>query len=256
MKLKIFSAFILLFSFGQTRAQQFIDKGVIEYEVKSNLKKSIGNSMWSEMIKDKLPEFNVGYYTLTFANNRSIYKFDRWDNTKVPDYMRKSDEDNIWYFDYNKQEYSKQKSIGGTNLNVMDSIQKLDWKLSNENRMIAGFNCRKATAIIFDSVYVFAFYTEEITLPGGPISIHGLPGTILGITIPRLYTSWVATKVMVKNVDESVIKPVTAKKYFSKEELKTLLEDRTKDWFDNEGDASERKEAQEQKFRFIWNSML
>lgn len=243
-------------SLNAAQAQQFIERGVIEYEVKSNLRKSVGNSMWSEMLKDKLPEFNVGYYTLTFANNKSIFKFDHWENNKVPDYMRKSDEENIWYYDYNKGEYSKQKSIAGTNMQIMDSIPKLHWKLSNENRMIAGFNCRKATAIIFDSVYVFAFYTEEITLPGGPISINGLPGTIMGITIPRLYTSWIATKVMVKTVDESSIKPVASKKYFSKGELMALLNERTKDWFYNESDAAEQKEMQEQKSRFIWTTML
>src|SRR5688572_5179859 len=94
-----------------------------------------------------------------------------------------------------------QKNVYGSNFNVEDSIPAIQWKLSNENRMIAGFNCRKATGIIMDSVYVFAFFTEEIMIPGGPCSISGLPGMILGLTIPRLYTSYIATKIMVNDVD-------------------------------------------------------
>jgi GLPGLI family protein len=54
---------------------------------------------------------------------------------------------------------------------------KIEWKLSpNETREFAGFMCRKATGVIFDSVYVFAFYTDEITVSGGPMGLHGLPG--------------------------------------------------------------------------------
>ena len=89
--------------------------------------------------------------------------------------------------------------------------------------MIAGFNCRKAVTKIFDSVYVFAFYTDEIIISGGPCSINGLPGMILGVTIPRLYTSWIATKVMLNGVDENTIKPVTVRRIIDLKTLETTL---------------------------------
>jgi GLPGLI family protein len=73
-----------------------------------------------------------------------------------------------------------QKNVWGSNFNVEDSLPHLEWRLTNENRVIAGFNCRKAVAKMFDSVYVFAFYTDEILIPGGPCTIHVLPGMILG----------------------------------------------------------------------------
>ncbi len=62
-------------------------------------------------------------------------------------------------------------------------------------RTIAGFECSKAVTIICDSVYVVAFYTDEMPVSGGPESFGGLPGMILGIAIPRLHTTWFATKV-------------------------------------------------------------
>ncbi len=46
-----------------------------------------------------------------------------------------------------------------------------------------------------DSIYVVAFYTDEILTTGGPESFTGLPGMILGIAIPHEHVSWFATKV-------------------------------------------------------------
>ena len=255
MKIKAYFLTIILLSFVGVHAQQFISKAVIEYEVKSNIKKTMGNNSWDEMLKENMPQFKTGYYTFTFANNKSVYKFDHWDEkAKMPEWLRKSDEENVWYYDYNTGKYNMQKNVWGSNFNVEDSIPKLQWRITNENRIIAGFNCRKAVATIFDSVYVFAFYSDEITIPGGPCSINGLPGMIMGLTIPRLYTSWIATKVMLNGVDENAIKPVYVKKNYSMKNLRSTLDDRTKDWYSN--DESENEENKQQKARFIWGVLL
>jgi GLPGLI family protein len=254
MKRNFYVLLILFFAPVCLRAQQFIDKAVIEYEVKANIKKTMGNDVFAEMMKDNLPTFKTGYYTYTFANNKSIFKFDHWDpSVKMPDYLRKSDEENIWYFDHAAGRYNMQKNVAGTNLIVEDAIPALEWKLTNENRVIAGFNCRKAVTKIFDSVYVFAFYTDEITIPGGPVSLSGLPGMILGVTIPRLYTSWIATKVMLNGVNESIIKPIATKKNFTMETLRSTLNERTKDWFKW---GTDPKEGRQQRDRFEWTMLL
>ena len=92
------------------------------------------------------------------------------------------------------------------------------------------------------------------TIPGGPCSINGLPGMILGVTIPRLYTSWIATKVMITGVDENLIKPVAARKPYSMQTLKATLVERTKDWFSN--DEEQNEDNMQQKARFFWVTML
>ncbi len=251
---KIFIIAIISIALKSVQAQQFISRAVIEYEVKSNIKKTMGSGTFEEMIKENLPTFKTGYYTFTFADNKSIYKFNHWDPAvKIPDFLRKSDEENVWYYDYTSGKFNMQKNVYGSNFNVEDSIASLQWKLTNENRIIAGFNCRKAVAKIFDSVYVFAFYTDEILIPGGPCSINGLPGMILGVTIPRLYTSWIATKVMVNGVDENVIKPIAVKKNYSMTNLRTTVNERTKDWYNGGQNADE---VRQQKHRFIWNVLL
>lgn len=250
IKSSLLIAFLLLvqISFAQ---QLFISKATVEYEVKVNIKKTMGNNSWAEMMKENMPPFKTGYFRLTFSDNKSIYKFDHWDEVKVPEWMRKSDEENVWYVDHNSRKLNMQKNIYGSNFNVEDSIPAIEWRLTNENRMIAGFNCRKAVGKIMDSVYVFAFYTDEIMISGGPCSINGLPGLVLGLTIPRMYASWIATKVMVNDVNVAQIKPVTAKKYFSHSTLKSTLKERTKEWVNEEDPDSKQWIDQ-----LYWNTLL
>jgi GLPGLI family protein len=255
MKIKISIFAALLFLFAGAHAQIFISKAQIEYEVKSDIKKTMSDDSWTAMLKDKLPRFKTGYFTLTFDKGKSIYQFDRWGAPKLPDFMLEGEDEEKYFFNYGAGTFDKQKNVEGSIVNIEDSIPRLKWKLVNENREIAGFNCRKAYAVMLDSVYVFAFYTEEIILPGGPASFHGLPGTIMGITIPRLYTSWIATKVTVNGVDVNSIKPLSAKKSLTNSELKSLVMERAKDFYIPD-DPDEKKEAEQRKVRFIWEALL
>ena len=249
----IITAAIFFMGMQHASAQQFVSKAVVEYEVKTNIKKTLGNGSWAEMMKDNLnTQFKTGYYNFTFADNKSVYKFDHWDPAmKLPEFLKKDDEQNVWYFDHETGKYNMQKNVYGSNFNVEDSIRNIQWKLSNETRIIAGYTCRKATGVLFDSVYVFAFYTDEITISGGPNSINGLPGLVLGLTIPRMYTSWIATKVTTDNVNVAAIKPVTAKKYFTTKSLALDLKTRVKDWSSDDDEDSKMYVAQ-----LLWGTML
>lgn len=255
MKIKMLMIAVFLFLFVVSHAQIFIDQAKIEYEVKSDVKKTMGNDSWDEQLKDKIPRFKIGVFTLTFSNDKSIYQFDHWGEPKLPGNMLNGDDGDKYFYNYNSGNFNMQKNVYQSAVNIADTIPKLKWKLVNENREIAGFNCRKAVAILFDSVYVFAFYTEEITLPGGPASFQGLPGLIMGVTIPRLYTSWIATKVMVNGVNVSSIKPIAAKKAITMNDFKSVVKERTSDWYSSD-DPDEAKEQAQQKARFIWETLL
>lgn len=216
-------------SFKSIEAQVFIDKGMIEYEVKVNNHKALGEGTWAEMFRDKIPKLSTSYYQLTFNVDKSIYLFNRKDEkTKSP--WGNEGEDNIWYNDYANEKFVQQKSVFGDTYVLTDSLIKIEWKVTNETREIAGFNCRKAVGKLFDSVYVFAFYTDEIIVSGGPMGLHGLPGMILGITIPRMFSSWVATKLEINGVNYSNINaPSKGKKKKAKELQETAVKV-TKEW--------------------------
>lgn len=251
---KIFLILTTLLFASNLNAQQFIDKAVIEFEVNTNLKKRMSSNSWSDQIKENMSELKTSYYTYTFAENKSLYKFDRWsEKTRIPSYEKDEDEENIWYFDFSSKKMTVQKQIVSTNFLISDSIPNIEWRLTNENREIAGYNCRKAIGKIMDDVYVFAFYTDQITITGGPCTINGLPGMILGVTIPRLYTSYMATKVNLNNINTSELKPLQAKKTYTNSELKILITEKTKDWF-TYGD--DKEENNKQKNIFMWEAFL
>ena len=224
--------FILFFvPAGIVNGQQFINSGMIEFEVRTNNHKVFGDGIWAEMFKDKMPQFSTSWYQFTFNNNKAVYKFDRLDEkTKLP-WGSNNAEDNIWYSDYNEGTFTDQKFVFDNTYLLSDTLMKIDWKLvPNETREIAGFNCRKAVGIIFDSVYVFAFYTDEIVVNGGPMGIHGLPGMIMGITIPRMFTSWIATKLQVNGVNTNIIAAPSKGKKKKATELQESVLKVTKDW--------------------------
>ena len=250
--IRICFSILLLAIMSHQSMSQFIDKGTIVFEVKTNIKKTLSNSTWAESMKDKLPTFKSSFFKLTFNGNHTQYVFDHYDDKdKLPPFLRQNDEKSVWDHQLDKATYVSNKELFGTLFSIQDSIQKIKWKLSNENRIIAGFNCRKATGIIMDSVYVFAFYTDEITTPGGPATINGLPGMILGLTIPRLYTSFIATDITPLSKEPSFQKLEDSKKIYNRKSAMEAVKKSTKDWGD-EGDADSKKFLDQ----LYWNLLL
>lgn len=226
---KIFYFLFLLVCIN-VNAQQFINSGTIEFEVRTNNHKLFGDGFFGEMFKDRFPQFSTSYYQYTFDGDKAVYKYTHQDEKSKLPWGNNNAEDNFWYSDYSAGTFTDQKFVFDDIYLLTDSLMKIDWKLvPNETREIAGFNCRKAVGKIFDSVYVFAFYTDEITISGGPMGIHGLPGMILGITIPRMFSSWIATKLQLDIKKEIIAAPLKGKKK-NAAELRQNVEKVSKNW--------------------------
>ena len=121
-----------------------------------------------------------------------------------------------------KDSIFSEKKIYENSYFIKEKIPQIQWKWTDETRDIAGFQCRRANALILDSVYVVAFYTNQITTEGGPESFTGLPGMILGIAIPQLHTTWFAKSVIVDNKNLSIQK--NNRNYISQQEAILLLQ--------------------------------
>ncbi len=218
--------------------QQIIEKGTIEFERKTNLYKAIeadeneDNSAFYETFKKQLPEYKISYFNLSFDRDKTLYAPGREPDAgkKVPDWMESPAEDNIVYTDLSTQTFISEKKVFEATYNIQDSLRKAEWKITDDKRTIAGFECRKATTIIMDSVFVFAFYTDQIVTNGGPESFSGLPGMILGIAIPRIHTTWFATKLEAAEIKPNTIVPPQKGKKTNLSSLKTILHNSLKDW--------------------------
>ncbi|MBD1433851.1 GLPGLI family protein [Sphingobacterium sp. DN00404] len=99
------------------------------------------------------------------------------------------------YQDLSKSVSKSTFEIGGSPVLIQDSLLHVKWKITNEYRNIAGYDCRRANGVTLDSVYVVAFYTDQIPLSAGPGTVHGLPGMILGLVVPEQHFNIYATDV-------------------------------------------------------------
>ena len=209
---------LILFSCKEICAQNnfFLTQGKIEFEKKFNLWAQIENfhenAEWTELRKKMMPKFKTTYFDLIFSGNKTLYKPGK-ENPENNRLREDPAEENKVYSDLDKASRISEKKVFGEFFLVQDSTRQIHWKITDEMRSIAGFPCRRANAIIMDSIYVVAFYTEDIVTPGGPESFNGLPGIILGIALPHQHITWFATKV--QNIEVSsldLIPPVKGKK--------------------------------------------
>ena len=99
------------------------------------------------------------------------------------------------YQDFSKSFSRSSFEIGGSPVLIQDSLLHVKWKITNEYRHIAGYDCRRANGVTLDSVYVVAFYTDQIPLTAGPGTVGGLPGMILGLVVPEQHFNIYATDV-------------------------------------------------------------
>lgn len=82
---------------------------------------------------------------------------------------------------------------------LSDSLENLTWRFTDEYRTIAGYECRRVNGATKDSLYVVAFYTDQIPVSAGPALTNGLPGMILGLIIPEMHIQYWATHVEFNN---------------------------------------------------------
>lgn len=100
---------------------------------------------------------------------------------------------------FDTKQYLRYNDMIGQKVIIQDTLKKVSWKITDEYREIAGYNCRRANGITSDSTYVVGYYCNELPIDGGPESINGLPGLILGLVVPSQHVSYFATKVDVVN---------------------------------------------------------
>lgn len=216
----------------------FITKGKIEYEKKVNMYKNLDDRAddddrtWILTMKKSIPEYYISYFDLYFDDYKTLYKPGKEAVTaqKIPEWFIGPASDNVIFNDLQIHKTIAQKNVFESTFLIDDTSRKVEWRITNDTRDIAGFECRKAVGRIMDSVYVIAFYTDLIVSGGGPESFNGLPGVILGIAIPRIHATWFATKIeLVQVTPENLLAPKKGKKITNGQLIKQL-QAATKNW--------------------------
>ncbi|MES2004115.1 MAG: GLPGLI family protein [Bacteroidota bacterium] len=222
------------FVLSATAQTQFITKGRVVYEKKINQHKPLedqAENMWTKEMLKIYPKFINDQYELKFDDKHSFYKLlkDNPDNKYMMWGTKPTETDGVAQ-DLQAKTVSIQREVFENTYVIKDSLRNLEWRITDETREIAGFECRKAVTKICDSVYVVAFYTDQISVSSGPESFGGLPGMILGLAVPRLYTTWFATKVELTEPTATQLAPLQKGKKVNWDQLYAELKKGLKDW--------------------------
>jgi GLPGLI family protein len=234
MKKNIITLLILFFSATCFSQERFFPAIRVEFEkttaVRQLMKDLQEGSSWYEQNKERYPVSMVNYYEFTGDTSKSVYKPTKEAPIDPRVWYRPIGDKNTVYTDYHKGISISQKIVFEETFLVEDSLLKIKWKITSDVRNIAGYDCRKAVGILNDSIAVFAFYTDELMVNGGPEGIHGLPGMILGMGIPRLHATWFATKVEVFDINMNKVVPATKGKKVDRAGLNKSLSPMAKEW--------------------------
>ena len=230
-KISLFA--ITLFSLGFCNAQtQFFSKVKIEFEKNINVHGTYKDMdpTWYERIKERLPKEAITYHEFIGDSTKTIYRPGKEIEVDPRTWYRPVADKNVVFTDFKMGKTIAQKPVFEETFLVEDSLTKIRWKLTADTRIIAGYECRKAIGILNDTIGIFAFYTDEIMITGGPEGIHGLPGMILGVGIPRLHTTWFATKVDVFDINMNSVVPATKGKKVSRNVMMQSLDKVLRQW--------------------------
>jgi GLPGLI family protein len=240
-KIFVFATILVMSSSVQSQTV-FIRSGKIEFERKTNSHRlyfSGETESWMEEFKKLVPQFRTDYFDLVFTENKTLYKPGKEPEIEKTGFFESPAMENVVYNDLTSQATVSQKKFYDSEFLLSDSTKAIRWKFEPETRTIAGFECKKAITRICDSVVVVAFYTDQIITPGGPESFNGLPGMILGLAVPRLYTTWFATKLEnISTAEEAKITAPAKGKKASTKDMITKVAEGIKNWGEKYRDRS------------------
>ena len=223
---------------------RFTTEGSIEFEKSVNMhaqiKRMINKNNEAfytpafDQYKKSQPQFKTMKSTLSFSKDKTLYMPVATEPAPRSFFsdLPAANQHSIIYTDLSASKSTAQKNVYEELFLVSDSTRKINWKLTSETRDIAGYSCRRANALIMDSIYVVAFYTDEIPVSGGPESFTGLPGMILGVALPHENITWFAKIVHDKAPPAGTITPPKKGKVTTTEGLVNTLKNALKNWGD------------------------
>jgi GLPGLI family protein len=186
-------------------------------------------------IKRALKAAPVNFHLL-FNGTESLYKaeYDMETNRRLGLLLNQTgnvgEQEKIYYKNIKTQEMFYQSFW---TQNVLVTINKLDWNLTQETKKIGSYTCYKATATINSEQLhgmnflspVIAWYTPQIPVPFGIQRFNGLPGLTLELIADyeNGEIRYVATKIELNPEKEIKIKKPKGKKRVSEQEYIEMI---------------------------------
>ena len=161
---------------GTTAISQ-INSGKIVFERKTNLMKRFNDPRMKKFVNED-NKIKVDMFVLQFNDTSSVFTPIV---SNVPDDMSWMTTRNTYYQNTQEQTQLSILSLMGQEIYIKDSLPVRDWKITESNRKIGNYECRKAIYEKNDSTRLYAWFSVDIVPSLGPEGFCGLPGMILGL---------------------------------------------------------------------------
>ncbi|XLS30075.1 GLPGLI family protein [Flavobacteriaceae bacterium M23B6Z8] len=217
--LLIFILGISITGFSQQITVNYERRANIENQIK-NLKNEEEKQFAINMLSEPVP------FTLIVKDGKSLYyskpiinktKNEIKINGKEIKTLNVGKTDGGLYKNYETKEYLKENDLLGKKFLIKDSLRKIEWQLSSEQKKIGDYKVFKAMAVV-DDEQITAWYTEDIPIPDGPDNYYGLPGLILEVENEAL--SFHALTISFEPIQIEIKKPNKGKEITLAEYLK------------------------------------
>ncbi len=211
-----------------------ITSGKIVFERKTNLKKlHKDNPRVKSFLKDDLT-WKIDSFALYFNDTASAFMPIESD-VKEEGFMKFLTTQNTIFKNYPKDEKLVIMNMWGTETVVKDTIKPRAWKVTENNRKIAGYNCRKAMLELNDTTRLYAWYCVDVVPSIGPEGFDGLPGAILGFANEEGSIIYFAKQVIAMTPKSVDMNPkIKIKETYTEAELKATLLEKMGQWVKKE----------------------
>ena len=235
-------------------AQQNEGKVIYSRTVQMQIRFSDNN----DGVENVLPRSRTDKFELSFANNQTLWK--QMEQEEQDDMafnnsgggmqirMIGAGVDDVMFSDLSASRRVELRELGTKKYIVEDTINRMNWKLSDETKSILGHACRKALSQrigtrmmmnmdngkmerkeIADTSNIVVWFTTDIPVSAGPAEYQGqLPGLILEIDVNNGRTVYKALEIKPKPETGVIKEPKGSKKLtvaeFNKERDKMFEE--------------------------------
>lgn len=263
MKKLILTSALLLSCLTNTAFGQSLS-GKASYMAKSTVNLDFGNRQIPEDRKARMMKFmndmSTNEFELVFNNNESLYsEVEELDqssqmgsNHRVMMKAMFNQSSGEFYKNTEETTYINKRDIYGKPFSIVDSLEHLEWEVSDELKMIGQYTCFKATAKtkqfvmpevpfgrskegekrpemeeMMQETEVTAWFTLDIPVNQGPDKYYGLPGLILEVQSPHL--TILCTRVELDKDKAKDVDPPKGGKEVSQEEFDKIMKEKSEE---------------------------
>jgi GLPGLI family protein len=217
-------------------------EGVVTYTETIKIKIEVPEGMNEEEFRKMVPSEQKAIKRLTFSANECLYADAPEQAPGGTDAVFNSEDDggevrmdfkiarpeNYQYRDIAKGQRIESTEFFGRFFLIEEQPKRMKWKLSAEQKQVAGYLCQKA--VLQDtSRQVEAWFAPQIPVGIGPGEFADLPGLILEISMANGDRTMVADRVDLKALGEKAIEKPKKGKSVTREEFTKIRDEKLKE---------------------------